>query len=179
MKAKHYIAIVGVVALTAIVSLNRPSHTGPSFLYPDSSLTPGLVATTNIDDLTKSYGGQTYSQHFRNVTDATKKQVMQEYGNPPGQIEIDHFCPIALGCSNDIKNLWAQPEPNMWNGYDYGFRAKDQLEAYLVRQVKAKIITPQDVQNCILKDWVACYDKYIKGKVGSIEQPDNDDLINN
>ena len=43
--------------------------------------------------------------------------------------EIDHFFPICAGGSDDITNLWLQPETNVWNGRNYGYHEKDDLEA--------------------------------------------------
>ncbi|HEY7390291.1 MAG TPA: hypothetical protein VH640_17370 [Bryobacteraceae bacterium] len=48
--------------------------------------------------------------------------------------EIDHFFPLCAGGSNDITNLWFQPENNVWNGKNYGFREKDDLEAWICQQ---------------------------------------------
>lgn len=129
-------------------------------LYPDKNLTPGLVATTNVKELTDTKGG-TYSQRHRNTTQAQKNQVCKEYPtNCQGAHEIDHYCPLALGCADDVKNLWAQPEHVIVNGQDLGFHTKDKLEFFLYQQMKAGKITPADAQNCILADWVACYGKY-------------------
>lgn len=148
-----------------------PTHIAPDYLYPDPTVTPGKVDTSDFQKLTQRYNGQTYSQHFRNVPDSEKKQVCNEYpDNCKNKIEIDHFCPIALGCSNDIQNLWAQPEVNVWNEQDFGFHTKDRLEVYMVEQMKAGAITPKDAQTCILNDWVACYQKYLGNKLGAVNQ---------
>jgi hypothetical protein len=69
--------------------------------------------------------------------------------------EIDHFCPLALGGTNDIKNLWAKPEQNLWNGQDFGFHTKDKLETLLAARMKSGKITPKDTQAYIIEDWIA------------------------
>lgn len=168
-------------ALGAGITL-APHHIGPAYLYPDATLTPGLVATQDVAVLTASYTGQTYSMAHRNTTQAQKTQACNEYpDNCKAQHEIDHFCPLALGCADDIKNLWAQPTVNMWQGVNYGFHEKDRLETLLVNKMKAGVITPVDAQNCILKDWVACYQKYglNKGTFGGVDSlfdPDGDEV---
>lgn len=177
MRLKHIaIASSAVLAVASVVALNLPKHAGPPALYPNPALTPGLVATTDFTELTAVTGGLTYSKVHRQTTQAMKDSVCAEYpDNCKSPKEIDHFCPLALGCADDVKNLWAQPETNVWNGQDFGFHTKDKLETFLVIQMKAGKITPKDAQTCILTDWVACYLKYFpSNNLGSIStDPDN------
>lgn len=173
---KHIASFLAALTITGVtfgVAHLPPSHVGPDYLYPDSKLTPGLVATTDFKELTQT--NPTYSQAHRKTTEAMKKQVCDEYPCQGLVIEIDHFCPLALGCADDARNLWAQPETNLWNGTDYGFHTKDRLEAYLVLQMKAGNISPKDAQDCILSDWVRCYTKYIAARpsFGGIQNGDN------
>lgn len=158
MKYKKTISTVVAAIGVAAIALAPHGHVGPAYLYPDAKLTPGIVATQDIQKLTAT--NPTYSQAHRKTTEAMKKEVCKEYSCDVS-IEIDHFCPLALGCADDVKNLWAQPEVNMWNGVDYGFHTKDKLEAYLVLRMKAGVITPKAAQDCILQDWVRCYQHYI------------------
>lgn len=141
---------------------------GPDYLYPNPKLTPGKVDTAKLSDLLAKYLCQkrmcTYSEAHRNVSSSEKNEVMAKYGvNSTG--EIDHFIPLGLGGSNDISNLWPQPEHNIWNGTDYGFRKKDRLETYLINEVKDSHISPVDAQECIRADWIMCYYKYINDDV--------------
>lgn len=168
---KHH--IIGTLAIATALTLGltqAPSRVGPDNLYPDMAITPGKVNTSDFGDLTRRYEGLTYSQYNRKVSSKEKKLVCQNYPeNCKGTVEIDHFCPLALGCSNDITNLWAQPEVNVWKGQDYGFHAKDKLESYLVIQMKKGIITPKAAQDCILRDWVKCYNQYIPITLGAVD----------
>lgn len=164
MKLKHAIIAVGVVAIAAGAYSAAHTPVAPDFAYPDTVYTPGLAATQSIDDLTASYDSQTYSQAHRNVPQSVKNAVCKEYPqNCTGPVEIDHFIPVALGGSNDITNLWAEPGTGQWNFHD-----KDKLEAFLVIQVKTKRISVKDAQNCIVSDWVACYQRYIKPSYGGV-----------
>lgn len=151
--------IGAIIAAGLIIALAPKHHVGPDYLYPNATVTSGVAVTLSVDDLNKSYNGQTYSQSHRNVPDSEKKQVMNEYGNPTGKIEIDHFYPMCAGGSNDIHNLWAQPEHNMWNGIDYGFHAKDRLEAWVCREIKAGKLDPKVAFDKITNDWVAYYNE--------------------
>jgi hypothetical protein len=71
--------------------------------------------------------------------------------------EVDHFQPLCAGGSNDIKNLWYQPVTNDFNGEDFGFHAKDKLEAYVCSQIKAGKMDPNDAYKRITDDWVKFY----------------------
>lgn len=134
----------------------------PENVYPNESLTPGKADTLNLDDLTKLYDGKTYSESHRAVSEAVKKEVCQEYPeNCKGTKEIDHFIPVALGGSNDITNLFPQPEINDCYGINYGFREKDRIEVYLINQVKSGKMSVKEADDCLLVDWVACLMKHL------------------
>jgi len=57
--------------------------------------------------------------------------------------------PLELGASNDIKNLWPQPDdPRPGDG------EQDQLESELHHLVCSGKISLGEVQRCIASDWV-------------------------
>jgi uncharacterized protein YgiM (DUF1202 family) len=145
-------------------------HVGPANLYPNPNMTPGLAATLSVDDLTRTYTDNcpdskpscTYSQDHRNVPASVHKKVYDEYNVPPDQRnikdgEVDHFYPLCAGGSNDISNLWYQPAIGDWNGKDFGYHAKDKLEAYICVQIKANKLTPKEAFDRITEDWVRFY----------------------
>jgi uncharacterized protein YgiM (DUF1202 family) len=145
-------------------------HVGPANLYPNPSLTPGLAATLNVDDLTRIYTDNcpnskpscTYSQDHRNVPPSVHAKVYDEYNVPQDQRnikdgEVDHFFPLCAGGSNDISNLWYQPAVGDWNGNDFGYHTKDKLEAYICVQIKAGNLDPKEAFERITKDWVRFY----------------------
>jgi hypothetical protein len=164
MKTHHKIALGIATATLAVIGYNaiRNKHIGPPEAYPNPQYTPGLIATTDFNELTQTSSCGTYSKCHRLTTSNMKSQVCSEYpANCTGTQEIDHFCPLALGCADDVKNLWAEPEHIMVNGFDYGFHTKDALEDKMVLLIKAGKITPADAQQCILTDWVKCYQIYV------------------
>ena len=64
--------------------------------------------------------------------------------------------PLELGGSNEIKNLWPQPdEPRP------GDHEKDQLENTLHRLVCKRETPLADAQKCIESNWVTCWEKYL------------------
>jgi hypothetical protein len=160
----------GSSATGVTTSTSGVSHVGPARLYPDPTLTPGLANTLRVDDLTKIYSDNcpghktscTYSQDHRNVPRSVHTKVYDEYNVPEAKRniengEVDHFQPLCAGGSNEIKNLWYQPETNEWTGEDFGFHAKDKLEAYVCSQIKAGKMDPKDAYKRITEDWVKFY----------------------
>jgi hypothetical protein len=154
-----------------------PAHVGPDHLYPDPQLTPGKAETLNVEDLETRYDCPpsihketcTYSQVHRHVTKGAHKRVYDEYNVPEEQRniqsgEVDHLIPLCACGSNDIANLWYQPIDNEWdektnvNGdHNFGFKVKDDLEAWVCRELKAGRIDPEIAFERLRADWVAYY----------------------
>jgi hypothetical protein len=128
-------------------------------LYPDPRLTPGAVF--NVTAAQVSVSG--YSSGVRNVPRSEKADAFAEYRlsypQPTGAYECDHFIPLCLGGSNDIRNLWPEPAPE--------FHWKDGLEVYLWRRVRAGSISLPEAQREVRTDWYAYWVKY--GKPGRQE----------
>ena len=129
----------------------------PAYLahLPNPSLTPGDVLDVTTADICVSG----YATKVRNVTDAVKNQVYQEYGilsHQPGSYEVDHLINLELGGSNSIKNLWPEPYTGDWNAH-----VKDKLEDKLHVLVCNGSLDLQTAQRAISTDWVAAYLKYI------------------
>ena len=142
-----------VITTTTVTTSTVSGKTGPSYIYPNSDLTPGDIITTATKEQICTSG---YSASVRDVPVSVKKQVYEEYGytypQPTGDFEADHFISLELGGSNDIKNLWpepANPKP--------GFRQKDAVENFLHDQLCSGKETLEQVQNEIRTDWYAVY----------------------
>ncbi len=174
MKYYHYFILAGVCFFLILLLIPQEKSTGsyqhiivagervvriaPTNLYPDSVKTPGKADTLDFSALTRTYSGQTYSQYHRSVSSSEKKNVCAEYTeNCKGVVEIDHFYPLCAGGSNDITNLWAEPEHITWNGKDFGFHTKDKLEAYLCIHIKKGDIDPHIAFQKLTSDWVKYY----------------------
>lgn len=155
-------SILGFISsLIFLLSLSSTQFGGPAYLYPDKNLTQGEIDKT----LTAEYLCTHSTKERRNVSQATKCEVFKRYGlsceQPRGKYEIDHFCPLGLGCTNSIKNLWPEKAPE--------FHLKDKVEAYLHNQVCKNNIELKEAQKMILKDWYKVYKEEIEDKLGSIE----------
>jgi hypothetical protein len=154
----------------AAIGQPAPTHVGPPSLYPNPTLTPGVAATLNVSELTAVYSHPcpahkptcTYSQSHRNVPPEEHTQVYNAYNVPPAARniqsgEVDHFYPLCAGGSNDLHNLWYQPAANQWNGRNFGFHEKDDLEAWICVQIKAGQLDPREAFQKITADWVRYY----------------------
>jgi len=122
--------------------------------YPNRILTPGAILTQDAQIVCK-YG---YLKGLRRAPPETKRQVYERYGISPESKDcvIDHFIPLELGGSNDIKNLWPQP----WPGYDQ----KDLVENYLSDEVCQGRMTLPEAQQKISSDWYAVYKNITEGR---------------
>ena len=146
----------------------------PSYLYPNEVLTPGLADTDSYKDLTIEYNGKSYSQFFRQVSSATKRQVEKNYpDNCSKSRQYDHFIPKALGGSDSPGNLWCQPKVNMWNGENWGYMRKDAVEKIVIERMKGKKMTPLEAQKCLSEDWIRCWKKYAKPMIGGLGEADD------
>ena len=87
-----------------------PLHYDPArAVLPDPKLTPGDTFPGATADDVCSPG---WAREHRQVTEGMRNKVYAEYGRSEGLgcCEVDHLIPLELGGSNDIKNLWAQPD---------------------------------------------------------------------
>lgn len=91
------------------------------------------------------HAGGTYSQNHRlSQNDRIKRQVMAASGVPwkdRAHYEDDHYCPLALGCSDNIENRWAQPRFGNWHA-----AKKDKLETAAVMMVCAGDVSLKEAQ---------------------------------
>ena len=140
-------------------------------IYPNSRLTPGVVAAVTQAEVLRVG----FTQDARHVTDKTKWEVLVRYKLAKGaldqaqlsallrQYEIDHFVSLELGGANDIANLWPEPYAVVVKGETLGARQKDVVETGLHRLMKNRVLTLKEVQAIIRKDWVRAYHE-IKAK---------------
>jgi hypothetical protein len=115
---------------------------------PDPKLTPG-DAFPNATVAEICVPG--YSHSVRHVPIDLKRRVYREYHRRYQRgvcCEVDHLVPLALGGSNDIRNLW--PEP--WSEAPQ----KDDLETALHWAVCDGRMPLAETQKCISQNWYDC-----------------------
>jgi hypothetical protein len=121
---------------------------------PRRTLTPGYARAVRVADLC----GNQDLDNDPPVNPSLEQAVFNEYGVPASSAKnyaLDYLITPALGGSDNIQNLWPQPDSSTWNA-----RVKDQLEDHLhelVCQGKLQLTT---AQNDIASDWIAAYKKY-------------------
>src|SRR5208337_2924967 len=152
---------------TQTVSL-APSSTkaGPAYLYPNPSLTPGAVLTTDASTIC----APGYASGVRDVSTATKEQVYAEYGvsypQPLGAYEVDHFIPLEIGGSNTLTNLWPEPATPT-----PGFHQKDQFENFEHGQVCNGTISVAEAQSRMVSDWYFYWQEDVEGATPATSAP--------
>jgi len=145
-------------------SIFVPAHAA----RPDPKLTPGDVFTEATKEDVCTPG---WAREHRHVTDADRARVYAEYldsqrtcaciDGSPSCCEVDHLIPLELGGSNDLRNLWPQPDlPKP------GDAEKDQLENTLHRLVCKGTLSLADAQKCIATDWPKCWVTYVVPEYG-------------
>jgi hypothetical protein len=148
-----------------------PVHVIPDFRDADGKpIEKGDVAETDVSVVcagkgaykSVSHRGGTYSQNHRlSQNDKTKRAVMQQSGVPwkdRSHYEDDHYCPLGAGCSDSIKNRWAQPRFGAWNAAQ-----KDKLETRAIELACAGSVPLKTVQGWfkteVTPDWRVPYCK--------------------
>jgi hypothetical protein len=124
--------------------------------FPEPSLTPGVAAAVNRDQICRSTGPKN-----RIVPASLQRRVFEEYGisgAEPRAYEVDYLITPALGGADDIRNLWPQSYSSaVWNA-----RVKDALEDRLHDLVCDGRLDLVTAQRDISSDWIAAYKKYFE-----------------
>jgi len=154
-------ATLFVAALALLIYL-RPAFESRQGLrivpvsFPEPSLTPGVAAAVNRDQICRSTGPKN-----RIVPASLQRRVFEEYGisgASPRAYEVDYLITPALGGADDIRNLWPQSySPAVWNA-----RVKDALEDRLHDLVCDGRLDLATAQRDISSDWIAAYKKYFE-----------------
>lgn len=161
------IALVAVIAVRALDQRETGAASAPPWAPAGDERPPGLAMPNRaispgdvFPDITvNQICTPGYASKTRNVSTATKDAVYKSYGitsHKPGQYEVDHIVPLALGGSNEATNLYPQPaEPRP------GFHEKDVLETTLHDLVCGGTVDLRTAQQAIAVDWYAAYLTYV------------------
>jgi len=150
------------VAVLALLIYLRPAFESRQGLrivpvsFPEPSLTPGVAAAMNRDEICGSADPKN-----RIVPASLQRRVFEEYGiagASPRAYEVDYLITPALGGADDIRNLWPQSYSSaVWNA-----RVKDALEDRLHDLVCDGRLDLATAQRDISSDWIAAYKKYFE-----------------
>lgn len=152
---------------------------GPSYLYPDHAIAPGLVNSAITQaNIHQTICSPTWStKSIRPPATYTSRLKQQQLAHAtdknPAHYEEDHFISLELGGHpRDPRNLWperwgtpAQPltARGPFPSHLVGAKSKDATEKALHRDVCAGTLTLREAQWLIATDWFKYYrDKVLK-----------------
>jgi len=151
-------AAANTPSIQAVSLAPSSAEAGPAYVYPNPTLTPGAILTTDASTIC----APGYASAVRDVSTAMKEQVYAEYDvsypQPTGAYEVDHFIPLEIGGSNDITNLWLEPATPT-----PGFHQKDQFENFEHDQVCDGTISPMEAQSRMASDWYFYWQQEVGG----------------
>ena len=130
--------------------------------YLQEGVRPSAVCTPGVGELIELGVLCTpgFSMTRRNVPQSVKDEAYKKYGvlsHSEGEYEIDHLVPLELGGTNDLYNLW--PQPNLLVG---GYKDKDKVENWLREQVCTGGLMLSDAQRGLMGDWTQ-FTKIVEG----------------
>src|SRR6267143_5342091 len=180
--ATHELALAGHHGAHVVVAPGESGpRVGPSYLYPDPTLTPGA---TN-PDITQASIHQTIcnpqwstksirpSVTYTNTLKVKQLVAARYTDKTASHYEEDHFISLELGGNpTDEKNLWPEPWGTPANALTsrgpflpdvVGAKAKDAVENALHKEVCAGTLTLKEAQTIISTDWYKYYrDRVLK-----------------
>lgn len=152
-------ALLLAATLGTVVAYNslsgRSTLSGAVRAVPDPRLTPGAARAVSASDVCSV----SYSDDARLLPASIQQRVLQEYGMAGAQAqgyELDYLISPQLGGTDDIRNLW--PEPESSTGWNAG--AKDALEGRLHQLVCQGKINVATAQRDLATDWISAYKRY-------------------
>jgi hypothetical protein len=133
-----------------------PSLSGLARREPDRRLTPGAARAVSTSEVCRAH----YSDDTHMLPAAIRERVFQEYGvkGQQSKYEVDYLISPQLGGTDDIRNLWPEPEAVP----DWNVRAKDELEDRLRQMVCDGTIELSTAQRDLSTDWIAAYKRYFR-----------------
>jgi hypothetical protein len=157
LQAFAYASAVLLIAMVTASILHWMSSRSQStvLLMPDHLLTPGAARAVSASDVCHVR----YSDDARLVSASIQEKVLQEYGinnAQAGNYELDYLISPQLGGTDDIRNLWPEPQSNTsWNT-----RTKDALEGRLHQLVCDGALPLATAQQDLATDWISAYKRY-------------------
>ncbi len=132
--------------LTILILVCGWSFFAHGFITPEPTKTPGVLCQPGDADFKDFEYPENIARCNRNISNAEKLQVAQDYGNIPASnwanYEFDHMIPLCAGGANDPKNLWPQPisearqKDVLENNICLGMRAGTMKQAEAIQKVR-------------------------------------------
>ena len=149
----------GILGAVAAV-LASPAWAQDAIVYPDPSLTPGAVRTTDPAEIC-GVGTRQYRHYDPDRAD----RIYASYHIARAdriKYTLDHLIPLEGGGADVAANIWPEPRASLAGEWD-DFR-KDQLERTLARMICSGQIPVQEAQRAIAEDWPSAYLRFVEGQ---------------
>ena len=145
-----------LAALLALGLLVTPAWAQEAIAYPDPSLTPGAIRTTDAGAICSTGTAQ-----FRHWDRDRADRIFESYHiarKDRIQYTLDHLVPLEIGGADTIENIWPEPRRSLAGEWDD--EAKDQLERRLAVLVCDRSLPVTEAQRAIAEDWTAAYARF-------------------
>jgi len=199
MRRYRHVILGAIVTVGMVFGINQPAapnhhgahvvvppgtagpRVGPSYLYPDPTLTAGSVnpniSQANIHETICNPQWSTTSIRppvtYTNRLKAKQLTAARYTDKTPSDYEEDHFISLELGGNpTDERNLWPEPwgtpatpltSRGPFPASVVGAKSKDQVENALHKEVCAGTLTLEEAQRIISTDWFKYYrDRLLK-----------------
>jgi hypothetical protein len=148
------------VLLAAALIVTAQAASAQAMVWPDPSLTPGAVRTTDVDDICS-----TDTRTLRHGSRERSNLIYERYGVSASdrmQYTLDHLVPLEIGGADVVENLWPEPRRSLAGEWDD--TRKDQLERRLGVLVCGGDLDAREAQKAIAEDWTEAWKRYIDGE---------------
>ena len=145
-------------ALALMAALASPALGQEAIAFPDPTLTPGAIRTTDAIAICS-----TGTSQFRHWSRERSDLIFERYHiarQDRMAYTLDHLIPLEIGGADVIENLWPEPRRSLAGEWDD--MRKDQLERWLNILVCSGQLDAHEAQREIAEDWVDTYKKFFR-----------------
>ena len=141
----------------ALIVTAQAAFAQTTIVWPDPTLTPGAVRTTDVDDICS-----TDTRSLRHGSRERSDLIYERYGvarSDEMQYTLDHLIPLEIGGADTIENLWPEPRRSLAGEWDD--TRKDQLERRLEVLVCGDELDVREAQRAISEDWTEAWKRFV------------------
>ena len=146
-----------LASLAFLAALSAPAWAQEAISYPDPSLTPGAIRSTDASEICA-----TGTSQFRHWDRDRSDLIFERYHIARADriaYTLDHLIPLAIGGADTIENIWPQPRRSLAGEWDD--TRKDQLEHRLAILVCSGELNVLEAQQAIADDWPTAFVKFV------------------
>ena len=140
----------------------------PEIAYPDPSLTPGAIRSTDTAAICS-----TGTRQFRHRDPDRSNQIFESYHIARAdriQYTLDHLVPLEAGGADVTANIWPEPRASLAGEWDD--ERKYQLEHTLARLICSGQVDVREAREAIRADWPSAWLRFVAARpVASLGPP--------